>query len=55
MWLGREDDAMSEWESLVEEAARSTTTPTAQYLLSTPLAADYLEEGLEKHRCYCNE
>jgi hypothetical protein len=53
MWLGRGDFDTSEWEEAVSEARDSYTERTAEYLLATPLVADYLEEGLYQlgHRC----
>jgi hypothetical protein len=48
-WLGRGDGSIEEWASLRAEAARSQTAPQiASYLTSTPMLADYLEEGLSQ-------
>lgn len=55
MWLGRGDGDMEDWDRLVEEAAAARETPTAQYLMGTPLAADYLEDGLGQHGHSCAE
>ncbi len=49
MWLGRGDYSMEEWDEALEEARVSWTLHTADYLLSTPLLGDYLEEGLVLH------
>lgn len=49
MWLGRGDFSLEEWEDAVSEARENWTLHTADYLLSTPLLADYLEEGLALH------
>lgn len=46
MWLGRGDYGADEWENAYAEAAENWNTQTADYLMSTPLVADYLEEGL---------
>jgi len=46
---------MEDWDRLVEEAAAARETPTAQYLMGTPLAADYLEDGLGQHGHSCTE
>jgi hypothetical protein len=46
MWIGRGDFDASEWEEAVEQAREEWTPRTAEYLLSTPLLADYLREGL---------
>ena len=45
-WLGRGDGDLSIWGDLRAEAARAHNTRTAQYLLTLPMLADYLEEGL---------
>lgn len=47
MWLGRGDYEESEWEIVLEEAKAAWTPRTADYLLATPLVADYLREGLD--------
>lgn len=46
MWLGRGDYIPSEWESALERAGESWNERTAEYLIRTPLLADYLSEGL---------
>ena len=49
MWLGRGDFSIDEWRDALTQARESWTLHTAEYLLSTPLLADYLEEGLSLH------
>lgn len=46
MWLGRGDYDVKEWKTALKDARIRKTTPTADYLISTPMVADYLEEGL---------
>ena len=46
-WLGRDGGDASEFPALVEQARASQSTPTADYLLGSPLLADHLEAGLE--------
>ena len=46
MWLGRGDFSDEEWEDALEQAGDNWNNRTAEYLLATPLLADYLEEGL---------
>ncbi|MCF8474784.1 MAG: DUF3775 domain-containing protein [Emcibacter sp.] len=46
MWLGRGTFGKKEWESAVEEAREANNDHTAEYLMSTPMLPDYLEEGL---------
>ncbi len=53
MWLGREDYDLSEWEEALREARDQWTGRTAEYLLATPLVADYLEAGLSEHGYTC--
>jgi hypothetical protein len=47
MWLGRGDFEADEWDEAVKMARERWNERTAEYLLATPLVADYLEEGLE--------
>lgn len=47
MWLGRGDYVLSEWEHALERAGESWNERTSEYLIRTPLLADYLSEGLE--------
>ena len=49
MWLGRGDFDIEEWPAAQAEAGRARTARTADYLIATPLLADYLQEGLELH------
>ena len=46
MWLGRGDYDVEEWDGAIENAQDSWNERTAEYLLGTPLVADYLSEGL---------
>lgn len=48
MWLGRGDYSADEWDSAVETAKDSWNERTAEYLLGTPLLADFLSEGLDE-------
>lgn len=47
MWVGRGDYSLDEWEDAVSFAEDAWTDHTAEYLISTPLLADYLAEGLQ--------
>lgn len=47
MWLGRQDGP-DNWEEAQRIATEEHNDHTAQYLVGTPLLADYLEEGLSK-------
>jgi hypothetical protein len=55
MWLGRGDFTREEWPAAVASARANRTVPTADYLLSTPLAADYLADGLNQFGHSCDE
>jgi hypothetical protein len=47
-WLGRGDFGADEWEGARSQARESWNERTADYLIGTPLAADFLEEGLDQ-------
>lgn len=48
MWTGRGDYAIDEWDDALKFAEETWTDHTADYLIGTPLLADYLAEGLEE-------
>ena len=48
VWLGRGDYTKEEWREALEEAHRLHDKKETQYLIGTPLLADYLEEGLSQ-------
>lgn len=48
MWVGRGDFSLDEWDDALSQARESWTNHTAEYLVSTPLLADYLGEGLQQ-------
>ncbi|RMF99356.1 MAG: DUF3775 domain-containing protein [Gammaproteobacteria bacterium] len=48
MWLGRGDYTLDEWNDALQHAEASWNDHTADYLIGTPLLADYLAEGLEQ-------
>lgn len=49
MWLGRGDYTVEDWEEALAYANEADGVSTAEYLIATPLLADYLEEGLSQH------
>jgi hypothetical protein len=55
MWLGRGDYDVEQWEEACSAAQDRKTHHTAEYLISTPLVADYLEEGLDLLGYDCEE
>ena len=48
MWVGRGDYSLEEWEEALQFAEETWTENTAEYLIGTPLLADYLAEGLQQ-------
>lgn len=48
MWVGRGDYTAAEWDEALEFAEENWTNHTADYLIGTPLLADYLSETLEQ-------
>jgi Protein of unknown function (DUF3775) len=48
MWLGRGDYGIDEWPRALADASASWTERTAEYLIGTPLLADYLTEALDQ-------
>jgi len=55
MWLGRGDYDAEQWDEACSAAQDRKTQRTAEYLISTPLVADYLEEGLDLLGYDCEE
>jgi uncharacterized protein DUF3775 len=47
-WLGRGDYGKEEWRDALREARRIHDERVPDYLVGTPLLADYLEEGLSQ-------
>lgn len=54
-WLGRDDLAAGDWPSVRADASKERNGGTAQYLLGTPLLADFLETGLSTLGYSCLE
>jgi hypothetical protein len=46
VWIGRGDFTNEEWDDAVGEARDLANRRDADYLIGTPLLADYIEEGL---------
>ncbi len=46
MWLGRGDYEVEDWQTALQDAGESWTPRTAEYIITKPLVANYLEEGL---------
>lgn len=47
MWIGRGDYSVDEWDEAIALAAERHSGPTADYLLSHPLAAEEILDGLD--------
>lgn len=54
-WIGRGDYTASEWQSALGEIKDVRDQHTSNYLMGTPLLADYLEEGLSQFGLTCDE
>jgi hypothetical protein len=54
-WLGRGDFAIEEWQDGLKRVGDVRQYHTADYLLGTPLLADFLEEGLSQFGLSCEE
>lgn len=54
MWLGRNNATRADWPSVREEAAQAYNARTSDYILGSPLAGDFLEEGLSALGHTCN-
>jgi hypothetical protein len=52
-WIGRGDYAVEEWREVLSQVRDVRDRHTVDYLLGTPVLADYLEEGLAQfgHSC----
>ena len=48
IWIGRGDFGKADWHQAMIQARNSRTTSEADYLIGTPLLADYLEEAVSE-------
>jgi hypothetical protein len=48
MWIGRGDFDGEEWDEAIAEATDQWNKRTADYLIATPLVADFLEDALDQ-------
>jgi hypothetical protein len=53
MWVGRGDFDIDDWPNALQAATTSWNERTAEYLLTTPLLADYLLDALDQHGYSC--
>ena len=54
-WIGRGDYDANDWEDVLNEVQDVREKHTIDYLLGTPLLADYLEEGLAQFGQSCED
>jgi hypothetical protein len=54
-WLGRDDYTIDDWDDIMAEVRDVRERHTIDYLLGTPLLADYLESGLDAFGLSCDE
>jgi len=47
MWIGRDSFGADDYEEALDTARQEAVNATEEYLLGTPMLADYLESGLE--------
>jgi len=55
MWIGRGDFTEEQWDTAYSAAKSRRTRRTADYLITTPMVADYLAEGLALLGYDCEE
>lgn len=55
LWIGRGDYTADDFDAARAQARSVGQQPMAQYLLGTPLLADYLEEGFSSLGYACND
>ena len=55
MWLGRGDYELDEWDTAVEDARDALGENLTEYLLSHPMVADDLEEGMIQFGYSCED
>ncbi len=54
-WIGRGDYTADDWRNLMGEIKDVRDQRTSDYLLGTPLLADYLAEGLSQFGLSCED
>jgi hypothetical protein len=55
MYVGRGDFDRNEWQSAIDQALTVPVKNRADYLISKPMLADYLREGLAMFNYSCDE
>jgi len=55
MWVGRGDYSVDDWQTALSAVNDLRDRHDADYLLGTPLLADYLEEGLSQFGRSCED
>jgi hypothetical protein len=55
LWLGRGEYDIDEWDEALAEARRSWSKRTAEYLITHPLLADFLDDALEQFGYSCED
>lgn len=55
MWVGRGDYSVDDWQAALSAVNDLRDRHDADYLLGTPLLADYLEEGLSQFGQSCED
>lgn len=55
MWVGRGEYSADDWQAALDDVGDLRDRHPADYLLGTPLLADYLEEGLSQFGQSCED
>ena len=55
MWVGRGDYSTDDWKAALDAVNELRDRHPVDYLLGTPLVADYLEEGLSQFGQSCED
>lgn len=53
--LARGDESLGDWPGAIERARNAGDTPTADWLLDTPLLGDLLEDAINRFGLTCEE
>jgi hypothetical protein len=54
-WIGRGDYDADDWDDVLSEVEDTREKHTIDYLLGTPLLADYLEDALSQFGLSCED
>lgn len=55
LWIGRGDYLLDDWDQALADAGDAANATESDYLIGTPLIADYLEEALDQLDYSCDD